>query len=78
MESQLYDSSTIPGQEFAESFFSRVPTDSRFLQTSFQKVMPSSSIDADVIEFNFERYTGKITLETKFIIFFKNYNILSL
>jgi hypothetical protein len=58
MESQLYDSSTIPAQEFAESFFSRVPTDSRFLQTSFQKVMPNSSIDADIIEFNFERYTA--------------------
>jgi|FrelakmetLWP11LW_1041352.scaffolds.fasta_scaffold13218_3 hypothetical protein len=56
MESQLYDSSTVPAQEFAESFFSRVPTDSRFLQTVFQKIMPSSSIDADVIEFNFERY----------------------
>jgi hypothetical protein len=58
MESQLYDSSTVPAQEFAESFFSRVPTDSRFLQTSFQKIMPNSSIDADIIEFNFERYSA--------------------
>ena len=56
MESQLYDSSTVPAQEFAQSFFSRVPTDSRFLQTSFEKILPSSSIDADVIEFAFERY----------------------
>jgi predicted neutral ceramidase superfamily lipid hydrolase len=63
MESQLYDSSTIPSQEFAESFFSHVPTDSRFLQTSFQKIMPSSSISADIIEFNFERYEGKFFIE---------------
>ena len=56
MESQLYDSSTVPAQEFAQSFFARVPTDSRFLQTTFHRIVPSSNIEADVIEFNFERY----------------------
>ena len=37
-------------------FFASLPTDARFLQTSFQKIMPSSSIDGSTIEFNLDKY----------------------
>ena len=56
MESQLLESSTYPAQQYAESFFASVPTDARFLQTSFQKIMPSSSLDGTTIEFNLDKY----------------------
>lgn len=56
MEAQLVESSTFPAQQYAESFFASVPTDSRFLQCTFQKVMPSSSLDGSTIEFNLDKY----------------------
>lgn len=56
MESQLLESSTYPAQQYAQSFFSPLPTDARFLQTSFQKIMPSSSLDGSTIEFNLDKY----------------------
>ena len=56
MESQLTEAGTFPAQVYAESFFSRLPTDARFLQCTHQKFMPSSSIDGKTIEFNLDRY----------------------
>ena len=56
MESQLTEAATFPAQIYAESFFAKLPTDSRFLQCTFQKFMPSSSIDGKTIEFNLDRY----------------------
>ena len=56
MEAQLVESSTFPAQQYAQSFFASLPTDARFLQTSFQKIMPSSSIDGSTIEFNLDKY----------------------
>lgn len=56
MEAQLLESSTFPAQQYAESFFASLPTDARFLQTSFQKIMPSSSLDGSTIEFNLDKY----------------------
>jgi hypothetical protein len=56
MESQLIETSTFPAQQYAESFFSSLPTDARFLQCSFQKIMPSSSLDGSTIEFNLDKY----------------------
>ena len=56
MVSQLLESSTFPAQQYAQSFFSNVPTDARFLQCSFQKILPSSNIDSNTIEFSFDKY----------------------
>jgi|FrelakmetLWP11LW_1041352.scaffolds.fasta_scaffold79631_2 hypothetical protein len=56
MESQLIESGTILSQEYSQSFFARVPTDQRFLQQTFHKILPSSSIDGDEIEFNLEKF----------------------
>jgi hypothetical protein len=49
MESQLIESGTILSQEYSQSFFARVPTDQRFLQQTFHKILPSSSIDGSEI-----------------------------
>jgi hypothetical protein len=56
MEAQIVESSTYPAGAYANSFFASLPTDSRFLKCTAQKVMPSSSIDGKTIEFNLERY----------------------
>ena len=56
MEAQLSESSTVPSQIYAESFFADFPTDARFLQCTHHKVMPTSSIDSSTIEFNLDRF----------------------
>ena len=56
MEAQLNQAGTFAAQSYAESFFRQVPTDSRFLQTSFQKFPPNSSLDADIINFVFKSF----------------------
>ena len=56
MEAQLNQAGTFAAQNYAESFFRQVPTDSRFLQTSFQKFPPNSSLDADTINFVLNRF----------------------
>ena len=56
MESQLTEAGTFPAQIYAESFFAKLPTDARFLQCTYQKFMPCSSIDGKTIEFNLDRY----------------------
>jgi hypothetical protein len=57
MEAQLIQNNTISVQNFAQSFFAKVPTDRRFLQTTLHKIMPSSTLsDSDVIDFYLERF----------------------
>jgi hypothetical protein len=56
MEAQLAEAATYPAQAYANSFFAEYPTDSRFLQCTFQKIPPTSSIDGKTIEFNLDRY----------------------
>jgi len=56
MEAQLNESSTIPSQIYAESFFADFPTDARFLQCVHHKVLPTSSLDSTTIEFNLDRF----------------------
>ena len=56
MEAQLNQAGTFAAQNYAESFFRQVPTDSRFLQTSFQKFPPNSSLDAETINFVLNRF----------------------
>ena len=56
MESQLTEAGTFPAQVYAESFFSKVPTDARFLQSTYQKFSPKSNIDGKTIEFTLDRY----------------------
>ena len=56
MEAQLAEAGTFPAQVYAESFFAKYPTDARFLQCTYQKFVPSSSIEGKTIEFNLDRY----------------------
>lgn len=56
MEGQLRQALTYPAEQYAQSFFRQLPTDSRFLQCTYQKFMPNSNIDAKTIEFNLDRY----------------------
>jgi hypothetical protein len=56
MEAQLTESSTFPAQIYANSFFSSLPTDARFLQNTFQKIVPSSGINGKIIEFILPRF----------------------
>ena len=44
MEGQLKQSLTYPAEQYSQSFFRQLPTDSRFLQCTYQKFMPNSSI----------------------------------
>jgi hypothetical protein len=56
MESQLIETNTVFSQEYSQSFFAHLPTDQRFLQQTFHKILPSSSIDGPEIEFTLERF----------------------
>jgi hypothetical protein len=56
MESQLIETNTVLSQEYSQSFFANLPTDQRFLQQTFHKILPSSSIDAPEIEFTLEKF----------------------
>ena len=56
MEAQLTQAGTYAAQNYADSFFRQLPTDSRFLQVSFQKFPPNSSIDAETIQFVLNRF----------------------
>ena len=56
MEAQLNQASTFAAQSYADSFFRQLPTDSRFLQVSFQKFPPNSSLDCETIQFTLNRF----------------------
>ena len=56
MEAQLNQAGTYAAQSKAESFFRQLPTDSRFLQVSFQKFPPNSSLDVENIQFLLNRF----------------------
>ena len=56
MEAQLNQAGTFAAQNYADSFFRQLPTDSRFLQVSFQKFPPNSSLDAEDIQFTLNRF----------------------
>jgi len=58
MEAQLSESSVFPSQSYAASFFTKFPTDSRFLKVSHQSFMPVRIIDGKDIEFSLDRYTA--------------------
>ena len=58
MESQLNQAGTFAAQNYADSFFRELPTDSRFLQVSYQKFPPTSSLDSDTIEFSLNRFSA--------------------
>jgi hypothetical protein len=56
MEAQLTEASTFPAQLYAKSFFANYPSDLRFLQCSYQKFVSASTKEADLIEFNLDKY----------------------
>jgi len=58
MESQLVTANSFPAQDYSESFFASVPTDSRFLSCNYQKFPPVTSIDGKTIKFELGRYTA--------------------
>lgn len=56
MESQLTEALTFPATSYSANFFHPLPSDDRFLQNTFQKFMPSTSLDEPSIEFCLDRY----------------------
>ena len=56
MEGVQVSAASFPAQQFAQSFFRELPTDSRYLQYSFQQFSPSTSIEADTIVFDLNRF----------------------
>ena len=56
MEAQQTEPLTWPSQNYASSFFATLPRDSRFLNCSFQKIVPSSNIDGKTITFTCQRF----------------------
>lgn len=56
MEAQLNEANTFPSQSYSQSFFSRLPTDNRFLQSSYIKIPPSASIDSNTLTFILEKF----------------------
>lgn len=56
MEAQLNSANSFVAQDYSQSFFAAVPTDGRFLCTSYQKFPPDSSIDGRTIIFSLSRY----------------------
>jgi hypothetical protein len=58
MEAQISESSVFPSQSYAASFFTKFPTDSRFLKVAHQSFMPVRIIDGKDIEFSLDRYTA--------------------
>lgn len=55
-EAQLQPFGTVPAQDFARSFFRSPPTDARYIQCTYQKYTPSSSIDSDTIVFQLDKF----------------------
>jgi hypothetical protein len=58
MEAQISESAVFPSQSYAASFFTKFPTDSRFLKVTPQRFMPVRIIDGKDIEFTLDRYTA--------------------
>ena len=58
MESQVTESAVFPSQSYSSSFFTKFPTDSRFLQVTHQSFEPVRVIDGKDIEFNLNRYSA--------------------
>lgn len=56
MEAQLPPADSYPAQEYAQSFFRSIPTDSRFLQCTLQKFPPSTSVESDTIIFDLNKF----------------------
>ena len=55
MEAQLNEANTFPSQSYTQSFFSRFPTDNRFLQCAHIKIPPSASLDSNTLTFVLEK-----------------------
>lgn len=55
-EAQQIEPGIIPSQIFAQSFVSKLPSDERFLQNTYHKIVPTSSIDGTKIEFNLQKF----------------------
>ena len=58
MESQLNQAGTYAAQNYADSFFRELPTDSRYIQVSYQKYPPNSSLDSTTLDFTLNRFTA--------------------
>lgn len=56
MEAQLQPAASFQAQEYSQSFFREVPTDSRFIQCSYKKIAPSTSVEADIIVFDLQKF----------------------
>lgn len=55
-EAILNSVNTFNAQDYSQSFFSSVPSDGRFLCSSYQRFPPESNIDGKTIVFNLSRF----------------------
>ncbi len=56
MEAQLNEANTFPSQSYAQSFFTKLPTDNRFLQKTFVPIPLKSSLKGKTITFVGEKF----------------------
>jgi len=56
MEAVLTEPISFPAESYVQTFFHSLPTDSRFLNSSYAKFLPSTTLDADTQQFNLSRF----------------------
>jgi len=55
-EAVLSSVNSFSAQDYSENFFASIPSDERFLSSSYQKIVPESSIEGKTIVFTLSRY----------------------
>jgi len=73
MEAVIQEPLTYASEDFAKSWFNAYPRDSRFLNCSLQRFMPTSSINAKTITFECARFEAP----NSYVIQGNNLSILS-
>jgi len=71
-EAVLSGVNTFSAQDYTESFFASVPSDERFISSSYQKFPPESSIDGKTIVFVLSRYQASNIYLIQVIFIFSN------
>lgn len=56
MEAQLNEANTFPSQSYAQSFFTRLPTDNRFLQRGYVSVPMKTGLSGNTITFQADKF----------------------
>jgi len=77
MEATLTEPISFPAESYVQTFFHNLPTDSRFLNCSFAKFLPSTTLDADTQQFNLARFEApNIYQGSNYKTFYRNMSII--